>query len=145
MGKLVVTEFVSLDGVMEAPGGETTSSIRAGASTSTAAKRAIGSSCDETLDDRGAADRARDLRELRRRLAEPRGRVRRQVQHDAEVRRLLDTRASPEWNNTTVLTGDAVAEATNLKQQIEGDRPDARERSGSCTRCSSTTSSTSSA
>ena len=26
----------------------------------------------------------------------------------------------PDWNNTTVLTGDAVAEATNLKQQIEG-------------------------
>ena len=44
--------------------------------------------------DRGATDRPRDLRELRRSVAQTRRRVRRQVQHDAEVRRLLDARAA---------------------------------------------------
>ena len=45
---------------------------------------------DETMDGRRAPDRQAYVRELRRRLAEPGGRVRRQVQHDAQVRRLDD-------------------------------------------------------
>jgi dihydrofolate reductase len=31
------------------------------------------------------------------------------------------TLSNPEWNNTTVLTGDVVEEVTRLKEQYEGD------------------------
>ena len=55
MGKMVVTEFMSLDGVMERPAART-SSIRAGASRSTAAKTGIGLEARRDAGDGGAAD-----------------------------------------------------------------------------------------
>ena len=93
MGKLVVTEFVSLDGVMESPGGEDFKYP----GWSFAFERGEDGNqfkLDETLETEALLHRTRDVRELRRRVAEARRRVRRQVQHDAEVRRLVDARGS---------------------------------------------------
>ena len=39
-------------------------------------------------------------------------------QHKASTSSTLE---NPEWNNTTVLTGDAVSEASKLRQDLEGD------------------------
>src|SRR5215211_4272242 len=70
--RIVVTEFVSLDGVMEAPGGEPGFKYP-----------------DWTFEfDRGEDGNQFKLDETRQ--ADARGRVRRQVQRDAEVRRLDD-------------------------------------------------------
>ena len=72
MGKLVVTEFVSLDGVMEAPGGEdfkypgwSFAFDRGEDGNQIQARRDAG--------DRSPVDRTRDVRELRRRVAEREG------------------------------------------------------------------------
>ena len=87
MGRIVVTEFVSLDGVMEAPAedfkypGWSFEFDRGDAGNKF--------KLDEARQ-RGAADRQGDLRELRERVAAAGGRVRRQVQQHAQVRRLLD-------------------------------------------------------
>jgi dihydrofolate reductase len=53
-------------------------------------------------------------------VAEDDGRVRRQVQRDAEVRRLLDAR-DPSWNNTTILSGDVADEVSALAGEVDGD------------------------
>ena len=92
MGRIVVTEFVSLDGVMEAPGGG--EDFKHGGWSFEIERGEEGDQfkLDETARGRRAAAGARDLRGLRGGLAVPRGRVRRQVQQHAQVRRLLDPR-----------------------------------------------------
>jgi dihydrofolate reductase len=47
--------------------------------------------------------------------------LRREVQLDAQVRRLLHPRELPEWNNTTVLRGDVVQEVAQLKERHDRD------------------------
>lgn len=118
MGKLVVTEFVSLDGVMEAPGGE-----------------------DFKYPDWSFAfDRGEDgnqfkLDETLETDALLIGRVTYESFAGAWPNRegefadkfntmpkyvVSSTLEDPEWNNTTVLTGDVVDEATKLKEQVDG-------------------------
>ena len=87
MRKLIVTEFVSLDGVMEAPGGEPAPAHRLGGvfpvpgSSSSSSRR--------HWPRRPSCSAASPTR-FRGRLAEARGRLRRQDERDAEVRRLHD-------------------------------------------------------
>ena len=88
MGRIVVTEFVSLDGVMEAPGGE---DFKYPGWSFEFDRGDEGNKfkLDEALDSEALLIGRGDLRELRERgLAG--GRVRRQVQQHAQVRRLLD-------------------------------------------------------
>ena len=69
MGRIVVTEFVSLDGVMEDPGGS--EDFEHGGWSFEFARGDEGDKfkLDETMDVRCAAARPGDLRGLRRRLA----------------------------------------------------------------------------
>ena len=83
MGRIVVTEFVSLDGVMEAPGGEDF--------------KYPGWTFD--------FDRGEDGDKFNR--------MPKYV--------VSSTLEDPEWNNTTVLSGDAVEEVRSLKQELDGD------------------------
>ena len=69
MGRIVVTEFVSLDGVMEDPGGAEDFKYGGWSFEFNRGEEGDKFKLDETLGDRGAAARARDLRGLRRRLA----------------------------------------------------------------------------
>jgi dihydrofolate reductase len=118
MGKLVVTEFVSLDGVMQAPGGEDF--------------KYPGWTFDF---DRGEDGNQFKLQETVETDALLLGRVTYESFAGAWPSREGDfadkfnsmpkyvvssTLEDPEWNNTTVLKGDAVAAASKLKQDIEG-------------------------
>jgi len=118
MGKLVVTEFVSLDGVMQAPGGEDF--------------KYPGWTFEF---DRGEDGNQFKLDETLETDALLVGRVTYESFAGAWPSRdgpfadkfnsmpkyvVSSTLADPEWHNTTVLTGDAVDEAKKLKDSIDG-------------------------
>jgi len=118
MGKLVVTEFVSLDGVMQAPGGEEF--------------KYPGWSFEFDRGDDGNEFKLRETLETDVLLL---GRVTYESFAGAWPSRdgefadkfnsmpkyvVSSTLSDPEWTNTTVLTGDAVEEATELKERTDG-------------------------
>ena len=121
MGKLVVTEFITLDGVIEDPGG--------------------GEAFDRggwTFQfDRGEGDKFK-FDELAASDAQLLGRVTYEgfaaawptMEGTGEFGEKMNampkfvvstTLKDPEWNNTTVLSGDLADEVGKLKQQFEGD------------------------
>jgi dihydrofolate reductase len=119
MGRIVVTEFVSLDGVMEAPGGEDF--------------KYKGWSFEF---DRGEEGNKFKLDETLESEALLLGRVTYEGFAEAWPSRedefadkfnempkyvVSSTLENPEWNNSTVLEGDAVQEVTKLKQEVDGD------------------------
>jgi dihydrofolate reductase len=118
MGRIVVTEFVSLDGVMQAPGGEEF--------------KYPGWSFEFDRGDDGNQFKLDETMETDVLLI---GRVTYESFAGAWPSRegpfaekfntmpkyvVSSTLDDPEWNNTTVLKGDAVEEATKLKDQIDG-------------------------
>jgi dihydrofolate reductase len=118
VGKLVVTEFVSLDGVMQAPGGEEF--------------KYPGWSFEF---DRGEDGNDFKLQETLETDALLIGRVTYESFAGAWPSRegpfadkfntmpkyvVSSTLDDPEWNNTTVLKGDAAEETAKLKQEIDG-------------------------
>jgi dihydrofolate reductase len=118
MGKLVVTEFVSLDGVMQAPGGEDF--------------KYPGWSFAFDRGDDGNDFKLRETLETDALLL---GRVTYESFAGAWPSRegefadkfntmpkyvVSSTLRDPEWNNTTVLSGDVAEEATKLKGEIGG-------------------------
>jgi dihydrofolate reductase len=118
MGKLVVTEFVSLDGVMQAPGGEDF--------------KYPGWSFDFDRGEDGNEFKLQETLETEVLLI---GRVTYESFAGAWPSRegpfadkfntmpkyvVSSTLEDPEWNNTTVLKGDAVEEAARLKEEIDG-------------------------
>src|SRR5262245_24581201 len=118
MGKLVVTEFVSLDGVMQAPGGEDF--------------KYPGWSFEFDRGDDGNQFKLDETLETDVLLI---GRVTYESFAGAWPSRegpfaekfntmpkyvVSSTLEDPEWNNTTVLKGDAVEEAAKLKAEKDG-------------------------
>jgi dihydrofolate reductase len=119
MGRIVVTEFVSLDGVMQAPGGEDF--------------KYKGWSFEF---DRGEEGDAFKLDEALESEALLLGRVTYEgfaaawPSRDGEFADKFNsmpkyvvssTLENPEWNNSTVLGGDVVAEVRKLKDEVDGD------------------------
>jgi dihydrofolate reductase len=120
MGRIVVTEFVSLDGVMEDPGGS--EDFKYG-----------GWSFEF---DRGDEGEKFKLDETVASEALLLGRVTYEGFADAWPSRegefadkfnnmpkyvVSSTLEDPEWNNSTVLTGEVVEEVKKLKQELDGD------------------------
>jgi dihydrofolate reductase len=118
MGRIVVTEFVSLDGVMQAPGGEEF--------------KYPGWSFEFDRGDDGNQFKLDETLETDVLLI---GRVTYESFAGAWPSRegpfaekfntmpkyvVSSTLDDPEWNNTTVLKGDAVEEATKLKAEQDG-------------------------
>ena len=118
MGRIVVTEFVSLDGVMEAPGGEEF--------------KYPGWSFQFDRGDEGNQFKLDETREAEALLI---GRVTYESFAGAWPERegefadkfntmpkyvVSSTLENPEWNNTTVLKGDVLEEASRLKQEVNG-------------------------
>jgi dihydrofolate reductase len=118
MAKIVVTEFVSLDGVMQAPGGEDF--------------KYPGWTFEFDRGDDGNQFKLDETMEADALLI---GRITYESfagawpSRDGEFADKLNTMPkyvvsstldNPEWNNTTVLKGDAVEEATKLKEEFDG-------------------------
>ena len=119
MGRIVVTEFLSLDGVMEAPGGEEF--------------KYKGWSFEFDRGDDGNNFKLDETLESEALLL---GRVTYEGFAGAWPKRegefadkfnnmpkyvVSSTLEDPEWNNTTVLEGDPVEAASKLKQEHDGD------------------------
>ena len=120
MGRIIVTEFVSLDGVIEAPGGG--EDYKHGGWTFEIDRGADGNKfkLDETLD--------ADALLLGRVTYE--GFAAAWPSRDDEFADKFNTMPKyvvsstlqkPDWNNSTVLDGDVAEEVTKLKQQQDGD------------------------
>jgi dihydrofolate reductase len=119
MGKLVVTEFVSMDGVMQAPGGEKF--------------KYEGWTFEFDRGDDGNEFKFNEIKEADAHLL---GRVTYESFAGAWPGRAGDpfadklnadpkyvvssTLSDPDWNNTTVLSGDASEEVAKLKGEIDG-------------------------
>lgn len=119
MGRIVVTEFISLDGVVEAPGGEDF--------------KYPGWSFEF---DRGEDGNKFKLDEAHEAEALLIGRTTYESFAGAWPERegpfadkfnsmpkyvVSSTLTDPDWNNTSVITGDVVAEVRKLKEQMDGD------------------------
>jgi dihydrofolate reductase len=120
VGRIVVTEFVSLDGVMEDPGGA--ESYKHGGWTFQFERGAEGDKfkLDETLDSAALL--------LGRVTYE--GFAEAWPSRDGEFADKFNsmpkyvvssTLDSPDWNNSTVLRGDVVDEVSKLKQELDGE------------------------
>jgi len=120
MGRIVVTEFISLDGVIEAPGGG--EDYKYGGWTFEVDRGDEGNQfkLDETM---GSAALL-----LGRRTYE--GFAAAWPERDGEFADKFNTMPKyvvsstlrdPEWTNSTVLSGDLVAEVTKLKDEQDGD------------------------
>jgi dihydrofolate reductase len=119
VGRIVVTEFVSLDGVMEAPGGEDFK-YKAWSFEFDRGEEGNKFKLDETLESEAlllgrvtyegfaAAWPSREGDFADKFNSMPKYVV-------------SSTLENPEWNNTTVLKGDAVDEVSNLRQGQDGD------------------------
>jgi dihydrofolate reductase len=119
MGRIVVTEFISLDGVMEAPGGEDFK-YKAWSFDFDRGEEGNKFKFDEVLESEAlllgratydgfaAAWPSREGDFADRFNSMPKYVVSSTLEH-------------PEWNNTTVLRGDVVDEVSKLRQLINGD------------------------
>jgi dihydrofolate reductase len=121
VGKIVVTEFISLDGIVEDPGGDQ-----------------AGAAADWTSFDRGAEGDQLKMAELDAADAQLLGRVTYDgfaaawpaIEDEAGFGAKMNgmpkyvvskTLRNPTWNNTTVLSGDPVTEITALRDKVARD------------------------
>jgi dihydrofolate reductase len=118
MGRIVVTEFSSLDGVMEAPGGEDFK-YKGWSFQFDRGEDGNKFKLDETLE--------ADALLLGRRTYE--GFAAAWPSREGEFADKFNTMPKyvvsstlkdPEWNNSTVLDGDVIEEATKLKRELDG-------------------------
>src|SRR5215217_2255890 len=103
MGRIVVTEFVSLDGVMEDPGGDEGDKFKLD-ETMEAEAQLLGRVTFEGFADAWPS-RSGDF-------ADKFNKMPKYV--------VSSTLEDPEWENSTVLSGDVAEEVAKLKQEVDG-------------------------
>jgi dihydrofolate reductase len=120
MGRIVVTEFISVDGVMEGPGGDNDFARGAWSFEFDRGEEGDKFKMDEVLDADGLL--------LGRRTYEGFAAAWPQREGDFadkfnEMPKYVvsSTLEDPDWNNSTVLKGDVVEEVSKLKQEVDGD------------------------
>ena len=119
--RIVVTEFISLDGVMEAPGGEPDFKYP-GWTLRVRARRRRQPVQDGRDPERGrAADRRRTYESFAGAWPEREGEFADKFNSMPKFV-VSTTLKDPEWNNTTVLdSGDATADVSKLKEEFDGE------------------------
>jgi dihydrofolate reductase len=118
MGKLVVTEFVSLDGVMEAPGGE---DFKYPGWSFQFDRGEDGNQfkLEETLETEVLLIGRRTYESFAGAWPEREGPF--ADKFNTMPKYLVSsTLENPEWNNTTVIKGDVVDEVSKLKERVDG-------------------------
>jgi len=120
MARIIVTEFVSLDGVMEAPGGG--ESYKHGGWTFKIDRGAEGEKfkLDETLSTGALLLGRRTYEGFAKAWPSMKGEFADKFNGMPKYV-VSSTLRKPSWNNTTVLTGDVVNEVNRLKEQLKGD------------------------
>jgi dihydrofolate reductase len=121
MGKLVVTEFVTLDGVMEDPGGSEQTPYGGWAFQFDRGDEGNRFKVEELM--------AAEVQLLGRRTYEGFAAAWPAMNQDEFGRKMngmakvvvSSTLTDPAWENTTVLSGDLATEVASLKDQVEGD------------------------
>ena len=119
MGRIVVTEFVSLDGVMEAPGGE---DFKYPGWSFEFDRGDEGNKfkLDETLSSEALLLGRRTYEGFAGAWPSREGEF--ADKFNAMPKYVVSsTLKDPEWNNSTVLSGDVVEEVAKLRQQLDGD------------------------
>ena len=119
MGRIVVTEFISLDGVVQAPGGEDFKYP----GWSFAFDRGEDGDrfkLDEALEAEALLIGRRTYESFAGAWPEREGPFADKFNSMPKYV-VSSTLADPEWNNTSVITGDVVEEVAELKQQVDGD------------------------
>src|SRR5687768_7033190 len=119
MGKLVVTEFVSLDGVMEAPGGE---DFKYPGWSFAFARGEDGNQfkLDETLETEALLIGRVTYESFAGAWPKREGEFADKFNNMPKYV-VSSTLQDPEWNNSTVLKGDVVEEVSKLRQEQDGD------------------------
>ena len=118
MGRIVVTEFVSLDGVMQAPGGE---DFKYPGWTFDFDRGDDGNQfkLDEVLDAEAHLLGRVTYESFAGAWPSREGEFADKLNSDPKYV-VSSTLEDPEWNNTTVLKGDAVEEVSKLREKIDG-------------------------
>jgi dihydrofolate reductase len=119
MGRVIVTEFVSLDGVMEAPGGGEHYKHAGWTFTINRGEDGDAFKLEETLDSEALLlgrvtyeGFARAWPSMKNVFADKFNSMPKYV--------VSSTLKKADWNNSTILTGDVAGEVTKLKQMLKG-------------------------
>ena len=118
MGRIVVTEFISLDGVVEAPGGE---DFKYPGWTFAFDRGEDGDKfkLDETLETEALLIGRRTYESFAGAWPQREGPF--ADKFNSMPKYLVSsTVTDPEWNNTSVVAGDVVEEVRRLKQEVDG-------------------------
>ena len=120
MGRIVVTEFVSLDGVMEAPGGA--EGFKYGGWTFEIERGDEGNKfkLDETMETEALLLGRRTYEGFAAAWPSREGEFADKFNNMPKYV-VSSTLKDPEWNNSTVLKGDVAEEVAKLKQEQDGD------------------------
>ncbi len=120
MGRLVVTEFVSLDGVMEAPGGGEDFKHAGWTFEINRGDEGDKFKLDETLASEALLLGRRTYQGFAAAWPSREGEFADKFNSMPKYV-VSSTLEEPEWNNSTVLSGDVVEEVTKLKEELDGD------------------------
>jgi dihydrofolate reductase len=119
MGRIVVTEFVSLDGVMQAPGGGEGFKHEAWSFALDRGAEGDQFKLDEALDAQALLLGRVTYESFAKSWPSREGEF--ADKFNSMPKYLVSSTVSnPQWNNTTVLQGDVVEAAAKLKQQLDG-------------------------
>ncbi len=120
MGRIVVTEFVSLDGVMEGPAGDDDFVRGAWSFEVDRGEEGDKFKLDETLETQALLLGRRTYEGFAAAWPSRAGEFADKFNNMPKYV-VSSTLEDPEWNNTTVLRGDPREEVSNLKREQEGD------------------------